>query len=49
MEKLELINKIKKIAKKPKLLNVRIARTEKRRKRVIINNPKEFSDKYLIL
>jgi hypothetical protein len=49
MDKLELINKIKKIAKKPKLHNVRISKVEKKRKRIIINNPKEFSDKYLYL
>lgn len=49
MEKLELINRIKKIAKKPKLHNVRISKVEKKRKKRIIHNPKEFSEKYLIL
>lgn len=49
MEKLELINKIKKIAVKPKLHNIRIQKAEKKRKKRIIHNPKEFSEKYLIL
>lgn len=49
MDKLELINRIKKIAKKPKLHNVRISKVEKKRKKRIIHNPKEFSEKYLIL
>jgi hypothetical protein len=49
MEKLELINRIKKIAKKPKLHNVRISKVDKRKKKRIIHNPKEFSEKYLIL
>lgn len=49
MEKLELINMLKKIAKKPKFHNVRIQKAEKKRKKRIIHNPKEFSEKYLIL
>lgn len=41
MEKLELINKLKKIAKKPKLHNVRISKVDKRKKRelyIILRN-----------
>ena len=49
LEKSKLINKLKKISKKPEL-KIFISRIDKKkRKRVIINNRKEFSEKYLYL
>lgn len=44
-----LKKRLKKISQKPKILNVRISKIEKKRKKRIIHNPKEFSEKYLIL
>ena len=43
----KLKKRLKKVAKKPKFFNVRISKIEKKRKKSIINNPKEFSEKYL--
>ena len=43
----KLKKRLKKVAKKPKLFNVRISKIEKKRKKRIIHNPKEFSEKYL--
>lgn len=49
LEKSKLIDKLKKISKKPDL-KIYVSRVDKRkRKRVIINNRKEFSEKYLYL
>lgn len=49
LEKSKLINKLKKISKKPDL-KIYVSRVDKRkRKRIIINNRKEFSEKYLYL
>ena len=49
LERAKLINKLKKISKKPDL-KIYVSRVDKRkRKRVIINNRKEFSEKYLYL
>ena len=45
----KLKKRLKKVSQKPKISNVKISRVEKKRKRIIINNPKEFSNKYLIL
>ena len=45
----KLKKRLKKVAQKPKLFNVRISKVEKKRKKRIIHNPKEFSEKYLIL
>ena len=50
MQEIEKLKKrLKKVAQKPKLFNVRISKVEKKRKKRIIHNPKEFSEKYLIL
>lgn len=43
----KLKKRLKKVAAKPKFFNVRISKIEKSRKRVIIHNPKEFSEEYL--
>jgi hypothetical protein len=49
LEKAKLINKLKKISKKPDL-KIYVSRVDRRkRKRIIINNRKEFSEKYLYL
>ena len=49
LERAKLINKLKKISKKPDL-KIYVSRVDKKkRKRIIINNRKEFSDKYLYL
>ena len=49
LERTKLINKLKKISKKPDL-KIYVSRVDKRkRKRIIINNRKEFSEKYLYL
>ena len=49
LERAKLINKLKKISKKPDL-KIFISRIDKKkRKRIIINNRKEFSEKYLYL
>ena len=45
----KLKKRLKKVAQKPKLFNVRISKIEKKRKKRIVHNPKEFSEKYLIL
>ena len=45
----KLKKRLKKVSQKPKLFNVRISKVEKKRKKRIIHNPKEFSEKYLIL
>ena len=45
----KLKKRLKKVATKPKILNVRISKVEKKRKKRIVHNPKEFSEKYLIL
>lgn len=48
MTELEKLKKrLKKVAPKPKFFNVRISKIEKKRKKRIIHNPKEFSEKYL--
>jgi len=48
-EKNKLISRLKQISKKPEL-KIFISRIDKKkRKRVIINNRKEFSEKYLYL
>ena len=48
-EKAKLINKLKKISKKPDL-KIYVSRVDKKkRKKIIINNRKEFSEKYLYL
>ena len=50
MTEIERLKKrLKKVSTKPKILNVRISKIEKKRKKIIINNPKEFSAEYLIL
>ena len=43
----KLKKRLKKVAQKPKLFNVRISKIEKKRKKRIVHNPKEFSEKYL--
>ena len=49
LERAKLINKLKKISKKPDL-KIYVSRVDRRkRKRIIINNRKEFSEKYLYL
>ncbi|MFM2199965.1 MAG: hypothetical protein RL769_18 [Pseudomonadota bacterium] len=49
LEKAKLINKLKKISKKPDL-KIYVSRVDKKkRKKIIINNRKEFSEKYLYL
>lgn len=49
LERANLINKLKKISKKPDL-KIYVSRVDKKkRKRIIINNRKEFSEKYLYL
>ena len=49
LERAKLINKLKKISKKPDL-KIYVSRVDKRkRKRIIIINRKEFSEKYLYL
>ena len=45
----KLKKRLKKVSQKPKLFNVRISKIEKKGKKRIIHNPKEFSEKYLIL
>lgn len=45
----KLKRRLKKVAAKPKLIGVRISKIDKKRKKRIIHNPKEFSEKYLIL
>ena len=45
----KLKKRLKKVAQKPKFFNVRISKVEKKRKKRIVHNPKEFSEKYLIL
>lgn len=45
----KLKKRLKKVSQKPKISNVKISRVEKKRKKGIIHNPKEFSEKYLIL
>lgn len=48
MNENEILKKrLKIIAKKP-ILKIYISKIDKKKKRVIINNKKEFSDKYLI-
>ncbi len=48
MTKIEKLKKrLKKVSQKPKLFNVRISKVEKKRKKRIIHNPKEFSEEYL--
>lgn len=48
-EKNKLISRLKQISKKPEL-KIFISRIDKKkRKRIIINNRKEFSEKYLYL
>jgi hypothetical protein len=50
MNEIEKLKKrLKKVAKKPKFFNVRISKIEKKRKKRIVHNHKEFSEKYLIL
>ena len=44
-----LKKRLKKVSQKPKFFNVRISKVEKKRKKRIVHNPKEFSEKYLIL
>ncbi len=44
----KLKKKLKKISKKPKIKTY-IPRVDKKRKKRIIHNPKEFSEKYLYL
>ena len=49
LERAKLINKLKKISKKPDL-KIYVSKVDRRkRKRIIINNRKEFSEKYLYL
>lgn len=51
MKEIEIKNlkkRLKLITKKPKIKTY-IPRVEKKRKKRIIHNPKEFSEKYLIL
>jgi len=43
----KLKRRLKKVATKPKLIGVRISKIEKKRKKRIIHNPKEFSEEYL--
>jgi len=43
----KLKKRLKKVAVKPKLIGVRISKIEKKRKKRIIHNPKEFSEEYL--
>lgn len=45
----KLKKRLKKVSQKPKFFNVRISKVEKKRKKRIVHNPKEFSEKYLIL
>lgn len=45
----KLKKRLKRASTKPKLVGVRISKIEKKRKKRIIHNPKEFSEKYLIL
>lgn len=45
----KLKKRLKKVSQKPKLFNVRISKVEKKKKKKIVHNPKEFSKKYLIL
>ena len=45
----KLKKRLKSASTKPKLVGVRISMIEKKRKKRIIHNPKEFSEKYLIL
>ena len=50
MTEIEKLKKqLKKVAPKPKFFNVKISKVEKKRKKRIIHNPKEFCEKYLIL
>lgn len=44
----QLKKRLKKISKKP-IMKTYIPRVDKKRKKRIIHNPKEFSEKYLIL
>jgi len=48
-EKNKLISRLKQISKKPELKIFISKIDKKKRKRVIINNRKEFSEKYLYL
>ena len=43
----KLKKRLKRASTKPKLVGVRISKVEKKRKKRIVHNPKEFSEKYL--